>query len=484
MISLLLFLLLTVMQGITGFGLQAMVGVRMKSGLLIPLSFMLGMAVQSLIPFLLQLFYIPLSPAAVWTGLGLAMLVFNLRWRKSIRLAYITVKYNQFRIYIYEFLFILLIGALVAIAAWRSFYQPPTPRDLTSGAEVIAEYAAREHTMVNSVFTVNLETTNNQFKPPYLASLQLIYKYAGFPFGQVWLTTLVISFLIFLYHLLITTLHRSLAGFLLLAFVMVPEMYAYSFMALFDYPNAVYFLISTVFLLRYFGYRQKRYLLMSALTMAVATYIRTETMILAFMLSPMLMAYDWRKRRGWLVSLRDPVLYLFPTVCAYVLTVTIYLHHYLPARYDVAGLINHNLLNVEPLWNRFWDMCSILIFSEQGLNMYGYLFFIFLVIALFDFAYERGIDQQRKNWLYAVLVVFLGLPVMGFLLPLMDLEHTTKRGLFKLFPLILIYLAESPFLKDCSVGIVEWEMKKGRSGPVPSAAENTESLPGARPDHT
>ena len=85
--------------------------------------------------------------------------------------------------------------------------------------------------MINSVFSVDLSTTNNQYKPPFITSLQVIYKYAGLPFGQLWLSTLFVSFLVFLYHAMSLYIHRLLSGIFLVFFLVIPEMYAYTFMA-------------------------------------------------------------------------------------------------------------------------------------------------------------------------------------------------------------------------------------------------------------
>lgn len=59
--------------------------------------------------------------------------------------------------------------------------------------------------------------------------------------------------------------------------------------------------------------------------------------------------------------------------------------------------------------------------------------------------------------LYGILVVYIGLAFIGYLLPLADLLHTTKRGMFKLLPLILIYYRSSPSLVKLSGIITNWE---------------------------
>jgi hypothetical protein len=52
--------------------------------------------------------------------------------------------------------------------------------------------------------------------------------------------------------------------------------------------------------------------------------------------------------------------------------------------------------------------------------------------------------------------VYLGLPFLGYLLPLLDLSNSTKRGLFKLFPLMLLYMGSCGLLTDLSRRIDKW----------------------------
>jgi hypothetical protein len=47
--------------------------------------------------------------------------------------------------------------------------------------------------------------------------------------------------------------------------------------------------------------------------------------------------------------------------------------------------------------------------------------------------------------------------LIGFLFPLYDLDHSTKRGLLKIFPLMLLYMANSGFLVSISEDIKKWE---------------------------
>jgi hypothetical protein len=346
---------------------------------------------------------------------------------------------------------------MVFLSAWRCYYFPPSPRDLTSGAEVIAEYAIKEKTMINSVFSVDLSTTNNQYKPPYITCLQIIYKYVGFPFGQVWLSTIFICFVIFLYQVLSRRLHKIITGLLLVAFIANPEMYGYTVMALFDYSNAVFFCLSLYFLFEFFSSGEKNRLVLSGILMAIATYIRSETLILAVLVLPALLFYHWRNKLRLKTMVRDASYFVIPSVLIYLLTITIYINYYLPSSYAVDSLLNKNLLNLGAFYKRLADMTGNLLFAGNAINYYGYFTFLFVIVLTVNAFFNKPWNRASLNWLFAVLIIFLGLPLIGYLFPLYDLDNSTKRGLFKIFPLMLLFMANSRVLISLSEHISRWE---------------------------
>ncbi|HYE54097.1 MAG TPA: hypothetical protein VD996_04610 [Chitinophagaceae bacterium] len=458
MSSLAIILLLTALQFVAGLGLLTLFRIQLKPAMFLSLCILLGIAVFSLVPFILQLLYIPLTGGNIFLSLAVACILLNLNAGRRLSHLRSVFRGSRFTITLYEVPFLLVIAFIVFVSVWRCYYYPPTPRDFTSGAEVIAEYAIREKTMVNSVFTLHLETLNNHFKSPFLASLQIIYKYAGFPFGQVWLCNVFICFLVFLYHALSMRIHRMLAGMLLLAFLAIPEMYPYTFMALFDYSNAVFFFLATYFLLDFYSTGRRNQLAFAGLLMGIATYIRSETLVLAALLS-LVLALRYLKERGGLWKLiGSGLVLLLPAIIFYILTTYVYIRWYLPIPYDIGGLVNENLLNLRPLWERFRDVNAELIFSKQGFRYYGYLFMLFLLVLCWELAYAKGVNSKAGGWLWAVVVIYLGLPLLGYLLPLLDLDNSTKRGLFKIFPLMLLFIASTSLMTELSVKIRKWEL--------------------------
>src|SRR5690606_15956241 len=121
---------------------------------------------------------------------------------------------------------------------------------------------------------------NNHLKSPFMTGIQIIYKMFVQPFGQVWLTPVVLSFVVVMYTWCKENLHGVLAGFLTVLLVATPESFAYTFMALFDYSNMVLMTFGTYFLWKYLREQELRFLWVSSLYLGMATYLRTESLVL------------------------------------------------------------------------------------------------------------------------------------------------------------------------------------------------------------
>lgn len=453
MSNILMALLLALMQFVAGFGLLTLFRIWLSPMMLAALSVLMGVVVFSLVPFLLELAFIPLTSGNIFTALIVTCVLLNIKFKSSIGRFRKLAKEIRADIEWYEIPLMLVIVFIVFVSVWRCFYYPPTSRDLTSGPEVIAEYAVREKTMLNSLFTVNLETTNNQFKSPFITSLQIIYKYAGFQFGQIWLSNIFICFMIFLYQALVRNVHKLIAGMLIILFLAIPEMYAYTFMVLYDYSNAVFFFLGTWFLFEYFKSGAKNQVVFAGILMGIATYIRSETLALTSLLALPLVWHQYKNRKGLPVV----IWWLAPAVLFYFVSVYLFINYYLPVPYNISGLVNSDLLNLRPLLERFNSINEKLIFSADGITYYAYFFYIFLAVLIADIIFSKGIRKPARNWLFAVFVIYAGLGLLGFLLPLLDIDNSTKRGLFKIFPLMLLYMANSGLLTTASEKLKYWE---------------------------
>src|SRR5579872_363894 len=411
---LLLYILLLTVDLISGYGVLTLFGIRLKAAYMITLSLLLGVAIQSVVPFVMQLLFIPLTTLSVFGALLLAGLLLNGPTFRRIRLegwpaVRGSFKPGRFRLLPYELPFMVVFLFLALVSIWRCYYLPPTSRDALSGPEGIAQFALSEHTMINSFFHIDLSTTNNPFKSPFLISLQLIYKMAGFPFGQVWLSIVFVSFTVFLYHAVREKQHPVVAGLLLLLFLMTPEVYAYTFMILYDYSNMVYFFLSVFFLFGYFRNRNVSWFWLSGLLMGIATYIRSETLVLALLFLPVILLVQRRDRMTIKKMALSNLIFYLPSFLLYYLAGPLWLNYYLPVPYHVGDLINRHLTDLGPLFQRYSDILGRLIGSSFGIHLWIYFFFIGGALLVAEVFAPGRFNKDARNWLYAIFVVYLGL---------------------------------------------------------------------------
>ena len=139
---------------------------------------------------------------------------------------------------------------------------------------------------------------------------------------------------------------------------------------------------------------------------------------------------------------------------------------------------------VFPLLGRF-ALTGIAVAASVvvAIHLWGYIFYLTAVLFVGEAIFIRRFNRNARNWLYAFAALYLGIGALGWLLPLFDLNDTTKRALFKMLPVALLYLANNALLIRFSRWITGWENAPGRI-PVttPPAVGGTRPSPaGARP---
>jgi hypothetical protein len=252
-------------------------------------------------------------------------------------------------------------------------------------------------------------------------------------------------------------IHPIIAGLLLLLFLMTPEMYAYTFMILYDYSNMIFFFLSLYFLFDYFRNKIPAHFYFAGLLMGIATYIRSETLVLAFLFLPPILLTQIRGREPVKKIALANLFFFLPSLLGYYLTSQLYIKYYLPVHYDIGSLINNHLSDLHPLFQRYTDIVTHLVASEFGIHLWGYLFYITAFLFLAEGLFRGRYNKDARNWLYAILALYIGIGALGFALPMMNLNETTKRALFKLLPLAVLYLANNNLLFRLSQWISRWE---------------------------
>lgn len=447
-------LFLIVAQFLAGRGILAMFKVKLRPLISFAVSSIIGIVVFSLLPMLIEMFHMPITKSNVILFICAATLLLNIFVIKRYDFGVfkqIKIKFPP----IYELLFIVLFIALAVPSLWRCYYYPPNARDVMSGPEALAEYAVKEHTINNSVWSVNLlESTPNLLKPPFITDLQIIYKLLVHPFGQIWLSIMYICFSVWLYSLVREKLHPFLTGIVMLFFLTIPEVYGYTYIILWDYSNMILFFLGFYYMYQYIVTKEYNLFLFSCFMYGLATFIRLDTLVFIALSAPLLAYHMWKGKEpflriGYSVVLMGAIPFVF-----YYVWVNIFVKNYLPIGIDVEQQLNPQPLSIYFDW--LSGMNSQLLFGGDNIALYGYFIYIFLLILVIDIIFFRRFSKEAIFMLFGIAIIYFGMPLLSYLTTWFNIT-TAKRGFFKMFPMMILYMRSSALFTRLSQLITSFE---------------------------
>jgi hypothetical protein len=422
------------------------------------LALLLGMPLSSLVVLVLDMAGIRLTLLSVLLGFAMAAAVLDAPWRRLPGRARPASDVGPMRIRIYEWPFLAFLVGVVAISAWRAFYLPVTLRDAIVGLDLVAKYAAEQGTLRSTVFQdpwLQGHLSNQPFYAPFPMLMQVVFRLAGLPFGQLWLGGLFLSFVVFCYSRLRENVHPVLAGVLMVLLLAVPEMYAHTFMVLNDYPAAVFFGLAVIFFLDWDRGRRRSAFLLSALFMGFACWSRSDTIVFA---APGALLAAWRTGRtvggdGRPAAARRAARHglVFAAIPAALVLLWhgLYLGWFLRQGPGMSALVGRfdlpHLLQVS--FGTAW------LFTRTG--TYGYLALVFFAVMTLDAILGRD-RAACLPWIW-MAILYLGFVAILSASPAASLEGTLKRGFFRFFPLMAFALSQSRLVQSVSRRIADWE---------------------------
>lgn len=447
--------LLILAQFLIGRGIMQAFNIKGKLLAIFSLASLVGIATVSLLPMIIEIIGLPITKLNVMYSIIITIILTNVFVIRSYNFSSIkSVKIKMPDLY--EILFVLVFVALLIPSLWRCYYYPPHARDVLSGPEALSHYALIEHKISNSVFSVNLlESTPNLLKPPYITDLQIIYKMFVHPFGQMWLSILVVSFLVWFYSVVREKLHPIVAGMAILLFISIPELYGYTYVQLWDYSNMVFFCAGYYFLCRFITNQKHNEFLFGILLLGFATFVRLDTLIFIGLTTPLLFIYMYRNRISLSrIAVSIGIMLLVPMLF-YIVWVNIFIGHYLPVGTNLESELNPGPISIYFDW--LGRMNDELIFGGNNLQLYSYIFYIFIMILLADvIVYRKKFSNEAIFMLVGIAIIYFCMPLMGYFTKWFNIT-TAKRGIFKMFPLMILYMCNSPLLLKLSASIKSFE---------------------------
>jgi hypothetical protein len=448
-------------QFLIGFGIVTRLRAVTNGLSLLGLSMLAGLGVSSIAPFVVQLAHLPIALMPVLVSLGIFSLVSLSLLRGQWPYLKAVFAWKRLSIRLYELPFLGFWAYLLVISAWKCAWFPNTPFDTIVGPDLVATFAVREQTLVSSVFTEHLPSvsvfSNQPFYAPFTAMQQIIYLLAVqdsglFMFGKLWLTSLVISFGLFLYAELRERIHPILAGILVTLLACTPELFAYTFLVQTDWANAAFFASGVILLQRYLELNRWNILIASVLLLAFACWTRSETIFFVPIGSVVVLLTEWKTNRLRAVGLAS----IFSMLCLIPVLFWNYgfLRGYvaLPAHVNVGQVHGISEGYLDELATVFTGMNKRVVFHAAYWN---YAVPVFLVTTGLNLVIFR--DRQGLMVLAWVIGVYL---LFGLIIQHVDganIAYTFRRGFFKLLFLMYFYLGTTSLLRWLSVCLYRWE---------------------------
>ena len=454
-----LFLLL-ILQILTGMGVMACTNTRLPKAMVVPLGLLVGMFVHSVAFFGVDLIHWGLSfPTMVASGTLTA--VASHCWIRRGREVYSWLFSNPaFTLRMYDVValgFAVTTGYYVVWAAW---FWPVTPFDAMAGIDLVARETVYQGTINNKVFTdASLAgfLSNQPFYAPFAMLMQVMYRLLGFAYGQVWLGIMAVAASWCFWSVLRLYTHPFVANILWLLLIFTPEFLGYTYLLQTDYLNAVYFSLGVMLLVMSVSDAVEnratyKTLPLSSIMLAGACWSRTETIILVgiglIACLALWQAQSFKKER---------LTFMLGTamLCgiAFFMWNGYYLQSVLPVRPDTASeLVGFSA-------SRFVEVVSSTlsnVVADTGL--WGIAFILFAAMLLVNVIAKRNVGNlMLLAWIVAAL---LGLLVVGTVFSAAIVEQTLRRGMFKLLPLLFLYIAALPIVQEWGLRLQQWEKGK------------------------
>jgi hypothetical protein len=227
----------------------------------------------------------------------------------------------------------------------------------------------------------------------------------------------------------------------------------------------VFFVGGYYFLTQYVNQNNIRMLLWSSFLFGASVYIRSETLVMVVMIAPLLALYLFKQRiKVTQIALHTILFVSFSLVFNFLLS--FFIRKFIPVPFNLSELISHDIFNVSLFFEKFTKIATDTIFSDKGRDVYAHFFYFFVFILIVDIIWPRKYSKDACYALVGIGVVYLGLALLSFLVPSHTIFNSAKRGLFRLIPLIVLYMAHSGILQVIS----DYLKKKETAAVLPPAS--------------
>lgn len=419
------------------------------------LSFILGIAIQSFLAFLLSLVGVAFSMVSIIMISFFIMIIFEfLRYKRDKTIFRIAFDEKDKIKFTFAWLILLgMTGYLLYGSSVKCLFWPIAEYDSMTGYDLMGKMIAKEGTFNTSIFQYPFKSAYEVARfiyPPLVASGFAYFYLWGTLNAKIYILALFISFVITFYGLIRNKVSDTVALFLTLLMMVTPEMFSHASLGLTNLPNAIYTSLSFICFYFWLQHKSNGYFIVSLLLMASSMWSRSDSIVFVAGYG-LIFFIEFFKTREWI----KPLIYL--GVCA-----SVFLVWNLFIKINVGA--NSSDFFVKYL---FWDGDKFSqIFSKAfGLMLgstalYGFTFYVFVVFLALNIVdvtlkVNRLVVFTLSTWiLYTLLYYQIDYGFAGSIDAYLNASY--KRGLFNFVPLAWFFVAINPLSEKWLNKLDQW----------------------------
>lgn len=414
-------------------------------------SFLLGMGLETVFMFLLDLIGIKYS-ASVLTGISVFAIVAlcgaNYKQLLQLKSTWEMPKLTLKDINLVAVFLLCLIGYLFYAITVKNLFWPSTEHDTIGSFDKLGRIMAIEGKLHISLFKYNLEGAGGVYPPLYHSSFAYVYLF-GAEMPKI-LTTLYFFSLLSVFYSAIKNFVGS-TGAALATFILMltPELFSHAALSLGNLPTTAYVCAGSLATITWLEKNDTKYFWLGAIGMAFVIWIRSDTIV--FTAAALLLAgiYFFRTK-DW----KKTAVYSAMAVAPFIIW-NLYLKLKIgvaqSAKFDLSMGYDSERFGVVSAYVK-----TFLLGGQHGAvdggQLYGVVFVLFFVMVLINLllVYKFGARPVLSKGanallffavsfgLYCLVFYFINVKVQNA--PISSLmESSFKRGMFFFAPVALFY---------------------------------------------
>ena len=446
------FLLLIFLQFLSGFGLIIKIDKNLSRFTLLPISLLAGASLGTFIIYLMGILSIPIKWLYFLILFTLLTLLLLLPYNKTFSLLK-TIFFKKFTdIKIYELLTVFFILQVYYISAWRTYYQPIISFDAICGIDLFAKNAIKDGKLVCWIFDGNYikNLSTQAYYAPFTAFQQIIYRFAGFEVGQIWLSMIFLSLIIFMYHSMKSFCHPALAGFIVYITITIPEFYAYTFILQTDFSNSVFIAIAVFYFAQFWKTNLIPKLYLSGLFFAFSVWSRSESIFFIPFFSILVM-YKL-KNLNLISNIKHTSFFSAVSIAPFILWNIIFYRFYFPNAPQTSEILKIGNYSISSISSILSEFNKKVIFED---DYWGYFIYVVLAMIILDIVVFRKINGYI--FLIAIFIFYITFILLEMHFVHFNIEYTFRRGFFKFLLVGSYYLIQSELIIRISNWLYRFE---------------------------